>query len=180
MCWNRLDIPHVLQWGQCQKFALWMRPLGMKAVACQRNLWLTDLNRKKIIYANHMLLSVLSQCHSFFFSKKSLLGPFLHHFCSTMMELVRMAYKNSTGSRWKWMDHWGSEKGSFLKIIHPWEAQYKLDPRSLDSQINAYSTNAPQFLLHCPFLHTPLNLIPMPNQAATASTDVLFGTDHFL
>ena len=66
-----------------------------KAIACLRNLQLADLNTKKMTYVNHIQLSALSQFLGFFFSEMSLVGPLFHHICSTLMDLVRMAYENT-------------------------------------------------------------------------------------
>lgn len=73
-----------------------------KAVACQKNLQLTDLNMKKMTYVNHIQLSSLSQFLGFFFSKMPLVGPLLHHICPTLVELVRMAYENTTVLMCRW------------------------------------------------------------------------------
>ena len=84
-----------------------------EAVAWQRNLWLTNLNRKTITYAKHTQSSALSQCLGFFFSKRSLVSPPLHYFHSTLVE----TYKNGIWEQNRLsvqIEHWESERGRFL------------------------------------------------------------------
>ena len=175
---GRLDIPNVLLWRWYQRDTLSMTPCRTKAVTFQRNLWLTDLNSKKIRYANHMQLSPVSQSLSFFFSKKSLVGHLLYQFCPTVVELRRMAYKNTRGSRCKWNIEGQREECS--SDHSTMRGKVKTGPQVSWLPNKCLFHHCPTFPSPLPLPHTPFNSIPTPIQAATASTEVLSGTAHFL